>query len=80
MLDQRNALCGIAGKMDWHAPLSEGLDNLRRIITDAPLWLNSGGWLLLEHGYDQGAAVRDLLKRVGLDSCLPAATWRVASV
>ncbi len=46
---------------------ADGLDDLRHIITDAPHWLKPGGWLMLEHGYDQGAAVRDLLKQVGLD-------------
>jgi release factor glutamine methyltransferase len=38
-----------------------GLDDLARIAAEAPAYLNSGGWLLMEHGYDQGAAVRDLL-------------------
>lgn len=38
-----------------------GLDDLARIAAEAPAHLSSGGWLLMEHGYDQGAAVRDLL-------------------
>jgi release factor glutamine methyltransferase len=50
-----------------HEPLealtagSDGLDDIRQIIENAPAHLESGGWLLLEHGYDQAARVRDLL-------------------
>jgi release factor glutamine methyltransferase len=43
----------------------EGLDDLDRIIADAPRFLDSGGWLLLEHGYDQSAAVRARLLDAG---------------
>ena len=39
----------------------DGLDAIRRIVRDAPLHLLPGGWLLLEHGWGQGAAVRALL-------------------
>ncbi len=39
----------------------EGLDDLRTIITGAPGYLNRGGWLLLEHGADQQAAVLEVL-------------------
>lgn len=39
----------------------DGLDDLRHIIAHAPLHLLPGGWLLLEHGYDQADAVRGLL-------------------
>lgn len=46
---------------------SDGLDDLRTIIEQAPSYLNSGGWLLLEHGYDQGATVRDLLTDHGFE-------------
>jgi len=54
-----------------HEPLQalasgdDGLDDLRQIITQAPACLLAGGWLLLEHGYDQAAAVRDLLRAAG---------------
>ncbi|MDR3368005.1 MAG: peptide chain release factor N(5)-glutamine methyltransferase [Rhodoferax sp.] len=44
---------------------SDGLDDIRRIITTAPVHLKPGGWLLLEHGYDQAEAVRDLLEQNG---------------
>lgn len=40
---------------------ADGLDDLRVIVSQAPAHLQPGGWLLLEHGYDQAAAVRELL-------------------
>ncbi|MCD5970058.1 peptide chain release factor N(5)-glutamine methyltransferase [Pseudomonas quasicaspiana] len=46
---------------------SDGLDDLRMIIEQAPNYLNDDGWLLLEHGYDQGAAVRELLSLHGFE-------------
>lgn len=39
----------------------DGLDDLRLIISQAPGHLQPGGWLLLEHGYDQAPVVRELL-------------------
>ena len=42
-------------------PGGDGLDALRMIAAGAAASLVPGGWLLLEHGYDQGAAVRSLL-------------------
>lgn len=56
-----------------HEPLSalasgaDGLDDIRTIIQQAPPHLRSGGWLLLEHGYDQALAVRTLLTQAGFD-------------
>jgi release factor glutamine methyltransferase len=46
---------------------SDGLDAIRRIVQDAPQYLNEGGWLLIEHGYDQAKAVRDLLVAQGFE-------------
>jgi release factor glutamine methyltransferase len=43
----------------------DGLDAIRRIIADASRHLEAGGWLLLEHGYDQAAALRELLAAAG---------------
>lgn len=43
----------------------DGLQDLRKIAAGAMSRLNSGGWLLLEHGWDQGAAVRSLLEEAG---------------
>jgi release factor glutamine methyltransferase len=42
-----------------------GLDDLQTIISEAPHSLKAQGWLLLEHGYDQAEAVRELLRQKG---------------
>jgi release factor glutamine methyltransferase len=44
---------------------ADGLSALRTIIAGAPAHLVADGWLLLEHGYDQAAAVRGLLSDAG---------------
>ncbi|MFC3715024.1 peptide chain release factor N(5)-glutamine methyltransferase [Luteimonas soli] len=43
----------------------DGLDAIRRITADAPAHLRNGGWLLVEHGWEQGAAVRALFESAG---------------
>jgi release factor glutamine methyltransferase len=43
----------------------DGLDDIRRIILSAPSHLRPDGWLLFEHGYDQAAAVRELIDAAG---------------
>jgi release factor glutamine methyltransferase len=43
----------------------DGLDDLRAIIQQAPEYLQPAGWLLLEHGFDQAEAVRELLSAQG---------------
>lgn len=43
----------------------DGLNDLRQIIAAASAHLTAGGWLLLEHGYDQAAAVQRLLTQHG---------------
>jgi release factor glutamine methyltransferase len=43
----------------------DGLDAIRSIVRDAPVHLRDDGWLLLEHGHDQGEAVRSLLGNAG---------------
>ncbi|MBF8676452.1 peptide chain release factor N(5)-glutamine methyltransferase [Pseudomonas fulva] len=43
----------------------DGLDDLRVIAAQAPSHLTPGGWLLLEHGYDQADAVQALLRENG---------------
>lgn len=56
-----------------HEPLqalvsgADGLDDLRRIITQALVHLLPGGWLLLEHGHDQAQALRTLLQQAGFE-------------
>ena len=44
----------------------DGLDDIRHIVAHAQAHLHPGGWLLLEHGYDQAARVRGLLHEAGL--------------
>ena len=54
-----------------HEPLqalasgADGLDDIRTIVAQAPAHLRPGGWLLLEHGYDQADAVQALLAAQG---------------
>ena len=43
----------------------DGLDDLRAIVAAAPAHLAPGGWLLLEHGWDQAEAVHGLLAAAG---------------
>jgi release factor glutamine methyltransferase len=44
---------------------ADGLDAIRAIVGAVPRHLASGGWLLLEHGHDQGTAVVRLLGQNG---------------
>jgi release factor glutamine methyltransferase len=46
----------------------DGLDALRVIVAGAAAHLEPGGWLLLEHGHDQAAAVCGLLRASGFDA------------
>lgn len=46
----------------------DGLDAIRAIVAAAPRWIRSGGWLVLEIGADQGAAVTELLTTGGLEA------------
>lgn len=54
-----------------HEPLqaltagTDGLDDIRQIVGQAPGHLLAGGWLLLEHGYDQSGRVCELLAEQG---------------
>jgi len=43
----------------------DGLQDIRHIVSGATRHLKPGGWLLLEHGFDQGARVRSLLQETG---------------
>ena len=47
---------------------ADGLDDIRLIIQQAPDYLEAGGWLLLEHGFDQAVAVRELLSARGFST------------
>jgi release factor glutamine methyltransferase len=59
-----------AGALTDHA---DGLSALRIIVQGSPRHLAPGGWLLLEHGYDQAAAVRALLAEGGFTD---VQSWR----
>lgn len=43
----------------------QGLADLEKIITKAASYLYPQGWIVLEHGFEQGAGVRDLLNTSG---------------
>lgn len=43
----------------------DGLDAIREIARQAWFHLTTGGWLLLEHGYDQSTAVQQILTKAG---------------
>jgi release factor glutamine methyltransferase len=44
---------------------ADGLDDIRRIVLESVPHLLPHGWLLLEHGHDQGEAARTLLRHAG---------------
>jgi release factor glutamine methyltransferase len=52
---------------------ADGLDDIRLIVAAAGPHLRDGAWLLLEHGFDQGGAVRALLEAAGFAN---VATWQ----
>ncbi|HJV71954.1 peptide chain release factor N(5)-glutamine methyltransferase [Ideonella sp.] len=49
-------------------PGGDGLDAIRAIVAEARAHLRPGGWLLLEHGWDQAEAVAALLRAAGFDA------------
>ena len=51
-----------AEPLDALSPGETGLEALQRIIADAPAYLKPGGYLLLEHGFDQQDVVASLMK------------------
>lgn len=46
-------------------PGDDGLAALAEIVAGAPAHLGEGGWLILEHGFDQGEAVQSMLRSAG---------------
>lgn len=52
---------------------ADGLSALRSIVAGAAEHLEAGGWLSMEHGYDQAASVRDLLAARGFSE---VQSWR----
>ena len=51
---------------------SDGLDAIRRIVDDAREHLEVGGWLLFEHGWNQGELARALLLAAGYTEVMTA--------
>jgi release factor glutamine methyltransferase len=49
------------------SPGPAGTEAIERIAAGAPQRLRSGGWLVVEHGHDQGPVVATILARAGLD-------------
>ncbi len=62
---------GLMPEVSRHEPVlalaggPDGLDLYRRILARASAYLCPGGWLLLEHGYDQAEAVARLIRDRG---------------
>ncbi|MGB5834870.1 MAG: peptide chain release factor N(5)-glutamine methyltransferase [Thiohalocapsa sp.] len=46
----------------------DGLDDIREIIANASDCLRPGGWLAIEHGWDQGEPVRQLMSQARFDA------------
>lgn len=59
---------------------ADGLDDIRTIAAQAPAHLDAGGWLLLEHGWDQSEAVQAILREAGFQDVASrkdlAGQWR----
>ncbi|WP_329742540.1 peptide chain release factor N(5)-glutamine methyltransferase [Dyella sp. A6] len=51
---------------------TDGLDDIRRIVHDTLDVLKPGGWLLFEHGWNQGELARALLRQAGYASVFTA--------
>ena len=45
----------------------DGLDDIRHIILRAPHFLNTAGYLLLEHGHEQAEVIQELLREAGYE-------------
>ena len=59
-------LCAEFPSLSWLAKTPEAaLKGIRQIVAEAGEHLVAGGWLLLEHGLDQGASIHDLLETSG---------------
>lgn len=50
----------------------DGLAAIRRIAAEAPVHLAYGGWLLIEHGFDQSQACAELLHEQGFQELVTA--------
>jgi release factor glutamine methyltransferase len=67
----RSEIGSLAREVKDHEPRAaldggeDGLDFYRRIVEQAPVYLNDPGWLLLEMGQGQGARVSELIRQRG---------------
>jgi release factor glutamine methyltransferase len=48
----------------------DGLDDIRQLILSAPQHLTAQGWLIIEHGFDQGSSVRQLFFEAGYEEII----------
>ena len=67
--------CAMLGDISAEPRLSlvaeeDGLADIRQLIDQAPEYLAEGGWLLLEHGWQQAQAVRELLLARGFHAVM----------
>lgn len=46
---------------------ADGLDAYRAILAEAPMWLKSDGWLVVEIGADQGPSVKAMFQGAGFE-------------
>jgi release factor glutamine methyltransferase len=46
---------------------ADGLDAIRVIVAGAPRWLQPGGWLVMEIGWDHGQSVSELMRSAGFE-------------
>lgn len=53
--------------IDALAAGKDGLVAIRRLVAEAPRVLKPGGWLVLEHGYNQATRVRELMRKAGFE-------------
>lgn len=64
----RNVISTLDTEVKDHEPVlaldggEDGLDFYRKICEKAPEYLNAGGWLFLEIGYDEGPQVKAMMK------------------
>ena len=61
-----------AGDLRFEPPMAltdgdDGLGAIRAIVDESPIHLESGGWLLIEHGFDQAASVAKLMTERGFE-------------
>ncbi len=57
---------------DWEPAVAlfagtDGLDEIRHLVAEAPRWLRPGGWLVIEIGSAHGRDVAELLRVAGFD-------------